>query len=288
MENFPTIAGLQSFLKGQRQLHQSIGFVATMGALHNGHLSLLERAKAENDVVVCSIFVNPTQFNDPKDLEKYPRPIEKDIGLLNQSGCDALFLPAVDEMYFDKEEWHLDLNGLDKVLEGASRPGHFAGVTQIVYKLFNAVGPCTAYFGQKDLQQFRIIQYMVEKLNMPQKLVRCPILREPDGLAMSSRNVHLSPSERQQARVLSKTLFWLRDHLTQKNALKEAWDTIVREGVEPDYLALINGHTLQAILYDEISSTRDEVAAVVAARVGQTRLIDNYIVKPTGHTVSIL
>src|ERR1035437_4176598 len=156
-----------------------------MGALHSGHLSLIEQAQQNNDEVVCSIFLNPSQYNDPKDLEKYPRTIEADIKMLEQVKCDVLFNPGVNEIYDDNEQWHLSTGGLEHLLEGKFRPGHYQGVTQVVYKLFNIVNPDTAYFGQKDYQQFLIISKMVDQLNMPVKLVMCPIRREADGLAMS-------------------------------------------------------------------------------------------------------
>src|ERR1700748_298414 len=158
-----------------RSSGKSVGFVPTMGALHQGHLSLLALAQQQTDLVVCSIFVNPSQFNDPKDLEKYPRTIEADTALLEQVKCDVLFYPAVNEIYDDNEQWHLNIGEMEHLLEGKYRPGHYQGVTQVVYKLFNIVKPDKAYFGQKDYQQFLIIRKMVELLNIPVTLVMCPI-----------------------------------------------------------------------------------------------------------------
>lgn len=288
LKKIATMAALKSFLDHQRKNKKTIGFVPTMGALHQGHLSLLERAGIENDLVVCSIFVNPTQFNDPKDLEKYPRPFLHDIAKLESLKCDVLFNPQVTEMYTQNEHWEIDLDGLDTVLEGLHRPGHFAGVTQIVYKLLHAAGPCTAYFGQKDFQQFRIVQYMVDKLNMPYTLVRCPIFREPDGLAMSSRNIYLNENERQNALTLSKSLVWLSDHLMENDVMQKARNMLTgNKGLVLDYLELIDGETLQTILPREMGSTDHEVVAVVAAKAGNTRLIDNCIVKALEHPVSI-
>jgi pantoate--beta-alanine ligase len=257
--------------------NKTIGFVPTMGALHAGHLSLLAQSRQETDITVCSIFVNPTQFNDPKDLEKYPRPIESDIAKLQQGGCDVLFNPEVSEMYAANEQWHLDLGELEHLLEGKFRPGHYQGVTQVVYKLFDIVKPDLAFFGQKDYQQFLIISKMVEILNLPVKLEMCPILREPDGLAMSSRNIHLSADDRQHALVLSKTLNWLKQHFKRDHILalqEECFHKIAAEpGVVPEYFEIADGDNL----HPANSSTRN-IVALVAARVGNTRLIDNVII----------
>ena len=182
---FTTKHSLQQFLQKIRDTNKTFGFVPTMGALHAGHLSLIEQARQNNDEVVCSIFVNPRQFNDPKDLEKYPRTIEADIRMLEKGNCDILFNPPVSEIYDGNEKWHLNIGEAEHLLEGKVRPGHYQGVTQVVYKLFNIVKPDTAYFGQKDYQQFMIISHMVKQLHLPVKLVMCPILREADGLAMS-------------------------------------------------------------------------------------------------------
>jgi pantoate--beta-alanine ligase len=227
-------------------------------------------------VVVCSIFVNPTQFNDPKDLERYPRPIADDTAQLANAGCDILFNPAVTEMYAGNEQWHLDIGPLEFVLEGKFRPGHYQGVTQVVFKLFDIVKPDTAFFGQKDYQQFMVINRMVQILNLPIELVMCPIVREADGLAMSSRNIHLSATERLQALALSKILFWVRDEFdrTQITALQQnAFEQLQQaDGVQAEYLEIADGKTLQPA--NQNSKT---IVALVAARVGQTRLIDNVL-----------
>lgn len=277
MKTYTSRKGLGEYLDGLRKGNKTIGFVPTMGALHQGHLSLIAIAQQHCDVVVCSIFVNPTQFNDPKDLEKYPRPIQSDIQKLEQAGCDILFNPEVNEMYAGNEQWHLDLGELEHLLEGKFRPGHYQGVTQVVYKLFNIVKPDVTFFGQKDYQQFLVIQKMVNMLNLPVKLVMCPILREPDGLAMSSRNIHLSAEDRQHALVLSKTLKWLKESFSPA-----ATDTLQKEGA-----AMISAEQGVNLEYFEVVDGRDlrpanrnsrPVVALVAAKVGATRLIDNIIV----------
>jgi pantoate--beta-alanine ligase len=272
-----TTREIQQYLLQIHNQGKTIGFVPTMGALHQGHLSLIKLAQQGNDEVVCSIFVNPTQFNDPADLEKYPRPIVDDIAKLEQIGCDVLFNPQVKDIYADNEQWHLDIGELENLLEGKFRPGHYQGVTQVVYKLFNIVKPDTAYFGQKDYQQFLIISKMVELLNMPVKLMMCPIQREADGLAMSSRNIHLSPVDRQHALILSKTLNWANDNFDRNKIdeiKKEAAHLINNEpGVELEYFEICDGDNLHPANRDS-----KKIVALVAARVGKTRLIDNVLI----------
>ncbi len=248
-----------------------------MGALHNGHLSLIRIAQQQCDVVVCSIFVNPTQFNDPNDLEKYPRPIAADIQKLEGVNCDILFEPAVNEMYAGNEHWHLPIGELEHLLEGASRPGHYQGVTQVVSKLFNIVMPDVAFFGQKDYQQFLVITKMVELLNMPVKLVMCPIERETDGLAMSSRNIHLSVADRQNALVLSRTLNTIKEQFNVQHisALKQQAEKAIalQPGVEISYFEIADGDTLEPA-----TANSKHIVALVAAKVGNTRLIDNVVI----------
>ena len=279
MKTFTTKQPVHQYLFQLKATGKSIGFVATMGALHQGHLSLIELAKQQNDVVVCSIFVNPTQFNDPKDLEKYPRTLEADSRLLEQAGCDVLFSPDVNEMYDDNEQWHLNIGETEHLLEGEFRPGHYQGVTQVVYKLFNIIPADRAYFGQKDYQQFLVISKMVDMLEVPVKLVMCPIMRETDGLAMSSRNVHLSAEDRQHALVLSRTLNQIKAKFDSKNipALKkEAAKLINAEpGVALDYFEIADGETLH-----EATAESNSIVALVAAKVGKTRLIDNVVLSP--------
>ena len=276
MKIFTTKTALQQYLSQLKDLGKSIGFVPTMGALHQGHISLIKQAQQICDVTVCSIFVNPTQFNDPKDLEKYPRTIETDVALLEQVSCDVLFNPPVSEIYDDNEQWHLNIGELETLLEGEFRPGHYQGVTQVVYKLFSIVKPDYAFFGQKDFQQYAVINKMVELLQLDVKMQMCAIMREADGLAMSSRNIHLTAEDRQHALILSKTLNWVKDHFDGDkiaNLKATAAEKINAEtGVELEYFAIADGDTLRPAN----ENTKYNVA-LVAAKVGKTRLIDNII-----------
>jgi pantoate--beta-alanine ligase len=275
---FTAKGSLSKYLDELRNNGKSIGFVPTMGALHQGHLSLLAQSQQQTDVSVCSIFVNPTQFNDPKDLEKYPRPIESDIQKLEQAGCDVLFNPEVNEMYAGNEQWHLNLGELEHLLEGKFRPGHYQGVTQVVFKLFDIVKPNLAFFGQKDYQQVLVIQKMIDLMHLKVKLVMCPILRESDGLAMSSRNIHLSADDRQHALVLSKTLNWLKQNFDAgqtASLTKQCEDKIKAEpGVQLEYFEIADGENLH-----NASQDSKQIVALVAAKVGNTRLIDNMIIR---------
>lgn len=277
MEVVNTITALRSLLGPIKLAKQKIALVPTMGALHKGHLSLIDLAKQQADFVVCSIFVNPTQFTDPKDLEKYPRPLEHDLDMLRVSGCDLVFMPPVKEMYPEPENWHIDLGPAEFLLEGEFRKGHYQGVTQIVKKLFDAVTPDLAFFGQKDFQQVLMIQKMVSYFSMPVRIITCPIIREADGLAMSSRNIHLSAEDRQNALVLSKALYYVRDNFARLNIpelLQEARTMIQSTpGVELDYFTIADGATLMPAL----GKSQSNIVALVAAKVGQTRLIDNMI-----------
>jgi len=276
LKTFTTRSEIQQHLADLNTQHT--GFVPTMGALHQGHISLIQLAKQQNDVVICSIFVNPTQFNDPKDLEKYPRPIADDIQKLEAAGCDILFNPPVSEIYDTDEKWHLNIGQLEFLLEGEFRPGHYQGVTQVVYKLLSIVKPATLYMGQKDYQQFMVVSRMVELLSIPVKMVMCPIEREPFGLAMSSRNIHLSADERQHALVLYKTLNWLKANFNGANIFQLEQDAMAmlqaEPGVEPEYIEIADGKTL--LPADE---TSEIIVALTAAKVGKTRLIDNMIIR---------
>jgi pantoate--beta-alanine ligase len=273
---FTTRENLHNYLAERRLSGKTIGFVPTMGALHNGHISLLQFAKTQTDETVCSIFVNPTQFNDKRDLALYPRPIESDSEKLRNAGCDILFNPTVDEMYAANESWHLDIGPLEHLLEGTSRPGHYQGVMQVVAKLFNIVQPDMAFFGQKDYQQFLVINKMVQQLQMPVTMVMCPIVREDDGLAMSSRNVRLSAEEREHALVLSRSLRLVREQLpyhTYAELKQLAADLIGQEpGVVLDYFEIADGDTLLPA-----QAGAAKIVALVAAKVGNVRLIDNVI-----------
>ena len=247
-----------------------------MGALHEGHLALIRIAAAQCDIVVCSIFVNPTQFNDPVDFEKYPKTIETDIAKLESLKCDILFLPDVKEMYPEKEDWHFDLGELEKVLEAKSRPGHYQGVTQIVKKLLDAVKPDHVFFGQKDFQQFLVIEKMVRRLRIHVKLIMCPIVRDHDGLALSSRNVRLSQEERQKALALSQALRLTKKEFKKKTIQQLKADSISfleARGIKPDYFEICNAKNLEVVSGKRAA----KLIVLVAAYVGETRLIDNLI-----------
>ncbi len=257
---------------------KSIGLVPTMGALHQGHMSLVEKAAAENDVVVVTIFVNPTQFNDPSDLDLYPRTLDQDLELLRQLEADLVFVPAVKEMYPDEDTQVFDLGGLDKVMEGKHRPGHFNGVAQIVSKLFLMIRPQRAYFGQKDFQQLVIIRRLVEILDMNLTIVSCPIIRENDGLAMSSRNTRLSKEERKLAPFIYETLVHaseLMDALSPSQ-LKE-WVILQfkkQSALELEYFEIVeNKGLISVIKWDEEMNK----VACLAVLLGGVRLIDNLI-----------
>lgn len=277
MKVINTIAALKSLLEPIKLGQQKIALVPTMGALHKGHVSLINIAQQYADVVVCSIFVNPTQFTDPKDLEKYPRPLEHDMQMLREAGCDVVFMPSVKEMYPGAEEWHIDLGPAEFLLEGEFRKGHYQGVTQIVKKLFDAVNPDVAFFGQKDFQQVLMIENMVAYFKLPVQIISCPIIREEDGLAMSSRNIHLNEADRKNALVLSRALSYVKDHFEEKSIaelLTEAKEMISAvSGVELDYFTIANGKTL----LPENNKNQSDLVALVAAKVGQTRLIDNML-----------
>ncbi|MEE1946269.1 pantoate--beta-alanine ligase [Pedobacter sp. KR3-3] len=280
MEILHTITALKAWLQPQQDASSKIALVPTMGALHKGHLSLIEIAQQQASIVVCSIFVNPTQFTDPKDLEKYPRPLEHDIKMLQEAGCSAVFMPTVKEMYPHyptPENWHIDLGSAEFLLEGEFRKGHYQGVTQIVKKLFDAVQPDLAFFGQKDFQQVLMIKNMVKYFDLPVEIVSCPIIREDDGLAMSSRNIHLSASDRQNALVLSRALQFVKDNyhrLSLEALLGQARQMIsTTPGVELDYFTIADQETLLPIA----DQTNKNAIALVAAKVGETRLIDNML-----------
>lgn len=271
-----TIKELKEELLPLRQAGKSIGFVPTMGALHRGHASLVERSAAENDVTVVSIFVNPTQFNDKNDLENYPRTLDADCRLLEACGAMLAFAPSVGEMYPVPDTREFSFAPLDTVMEGACRPGHFNGVAQIVSKLFYAVEPHKAYFGEKDFQQLAIIREMVRRLGMGVHIVGCPIVRESDGLAMSSRNTLLTAGERERALVISRTLFASLDFA--KNATLSETKAFVEnainatEGLELEYFMIVDGNTLQPL---EAWEESDYPVGCIALFCGKIRLIDN-------------
>ena len=276
MNVFNFIVDIQRFVEEKHNLGLKVGFVPTMGALHEGHLSLINRAKKENDIVVCSVFVNPIQFNNPADLEKYPRTPEKDIEKLEQAGCDAVFMPTAEEMYPNKVEDHYDFGDIEHVMEGACRPGHFNGVAIVVRKLFEIVNPNKAYFGEKDFQQLAIIKKMVRDLNMNLEIVPCPIVREIDGLAMSSRNVRLNEAERAIAPKIFSTL---NEAITKKDAMspsemkKYTLDKYAEiKEFDVEYVEITDEINLKSL---ENWNECDHARIFVALQLGPVRLIDN-------------
>ena len=266
------------FIAKQRESGLKLGFVPTMGALHAGHISLVEKAKRENDLVIVSIFVNPTQFNNPEDLKNYPRTPEDDHRKLKAAGADLLFEPSVDEIYTHglQEGKVIDLGKLEHVLEGAHRPGHFKGVVQVVSRLFEIVQPHKAYFGEKDYQQLAVIRKMTSALHDPIEIIGCETMREESGLAMSSRNLRLSPEERETATQIYKAMKYVRDNhkkLGASVALKNAIDTInSHPPLKVEYLEIADAEDLQPI---EIADNNKKVRVFAAVFCGKVRLIDN-------------
>ncbi len=278
---FKKAADIGIFLQQKRQNNPKTGFVPTMGALHQGHISLIESACSENDLVVCSIFVNPTQFNDPKDFQNYPITIENDIDLLEKAGCDALFLPAVEEMYpagLENKKTYA-LGYLETVLEGRYRPGHFQGVCQVVHRLLTIVPADRLYLGQKDFQQCMVIRKMIELENLPIETVICPTLRETDGLAMSSRNMRLDKEAREKAVEISRTLLHIKSSLKagDLSELKTAAvEQLNRTGFKTDYVEIADADTLELIgRWDG----KRKLVALCAAFLGEVRLIDNMLLQ---------
>lgn len=282
MQTLTTIAAIRDALVNARMSGQTIGLVPTMGALHAGHRSLVEASVAACDITVATLFVNPTQFGPNEDFSRYPRTFEADQALLADAGCDFLFAPAVTELYPDEQSIWLQADAAlaDDILCGVSRPGHFRGVLTIVAKLFNIIQPTHAFFGQKDFQQATLIQRLVEELNFPITLVRCPTVREADGLAMSSRNRYLSPADREAATILSR-------------ALSAAKEMILEGETEPDAVQAVMEQCLAAepafvLEYAEVRQTdtlatasaplMGEIVLAIAGKIGTTRLIDNEVV----------
>ena len=271
-----TISELRAELDVQRKAGKKIGLVPTMGALHAGHASLVKRAVEENEIVVVSDFVNPTQFNDKNDLLKYPRTLEADCELLEKEGAAYVFAPSVEEIYPEPDTRQFDYSPLDTVMEGKYRPGHFNGVCQIVSKLFMIVEPDCAYFGEKDFQQLAIIREMVKQMNFPLQIVGCPIVREEDGLAMSSRNTRLSAQERQQALNISQTLFksqaFAASHSVEETQRFVEDAIAASEGLELWYFEIVDGLTVQKIAAWEDT---DYAVGCITVYCGDVRLIDN-------------
>jgi pantoate--beta-alanine ligase len=275
-----TIDDMRSASRDARRERKRLGFVPTMGALHEGHLSLMRAAKAKCDVVAVSIFVNPLQFGPGEDLAKYPRTFERDTSLLEKESIDILFAPTPEEMYPAGAITYVTVEGLSDKLCGRSRPGHFRGVTTVVAKLFNIVEPDLAFFGQKDAAQATIIRRMVRDLNLPVEIAVYPIVREPDGLAMSSRNAYLSPQERKSALILHRALSEVKSRFDQgernaANLIKTGKQLIAQEpAVRLDYFEIVDPATL-----DPIGELTKSVLVAVAAFVGNTRLIDNILLE---------
>jgi len=279
---FKHTVDLQSWLQGQRVGGRHTGFVPTMGALHPGHVSLVEKARAECDIVAASIFVNPTQFNNPSDFEKYPVTIESDIRMLVAAGADLLFLPGVADIYPEGLDSlpHYDLGFLETVLEGRYRPGHFQGVCQVVHLLLKAVQPDRLYMGQKDYQQCMVIDQLIRTENLPVELVVMPTLREPDGLAMSSRNMRLDAGQRALATHISRVLYGIRNDLAI-GALEwlrsRGQSELEALGFQVDYVEISDARTLEPV---SDWDGRRPLVALVAAFLGEVRLIDNLLLTP--------
>ena len=276
MKVISRISELQQELSAQREAGKGIGFVPTMGALHQGHASLVKRSVAENDVTVVSVFVNPTQFNDKNDLKNYPRDLQADCQLLESIGADVVFAPEVEEMYPEPDTRVFSFAPLDTVMEGGCRPGHFNGVAQIVSKLFYAVAPDKSYFGEKDFQQLAIIREMVRQLDIKVEIIGCPIVRESDGLALSSRNMLLSADERQRALTISRALFASVEYAAAHTLAetKSYVEDIINgtEGLQLEYFQIVDGNTLQEI---KEWSDSDYIVGCIALFCGKIRLIDN-------------
>ncbi len=277
MIQFDRPGELHTFLREKKQLGASVGFIPTMGALHEGHLSMVRRSVTENDLTVVSIFVNPIQFNNPADLEKYPRNLERDISQLDCARCDILFTPGVADMYPPGEVLQeIDLNGLDRVMEGKFRPGHFRGVAIVVRKLFETVEPHVAYFGKKDFQQLVIIRHMVKSLDLPVRIIPIETARESDGLAMSSRNLRLTPEDRALAPKIHEVLQWTRSQAgnippRELERLALARLKAVR-GLDPEYFEIVNAVTLLPVTDWQQNAP---AVACTAVNINNIRLIDN-------------
>ncbi len=282
MRTITTFSELRRALALQREQGKSIGFVPTMGALHEGHLSLVRMSKQQMDVTVVSIFVNPTQFGPSEDFEKYPRTLEADASMLVEAEVEFLFIPTVDQIYPKGHATSIHLDGITNLYEGARRPGHFDGVATVVSILFNIVQPQTAYFGQKDAQQVAVIRKLVTDLSFPVEIIAGATIRDGDGLALSSRNRYLSASERKEALALSKALFQARDLMRNTGDISKAISSGIAEfeRLAPhgalDYLDIVDSETFQpATSFEAKEGTNSSAIIIIAAHIGATRLIDN-------------
>ncbi len=277
MEVIKTIAEMKRL---RLKLAEPVGFIATMGYLHLGHLALVRQARTDNASVVVSIFVNPTQFGTGEDFDRYPRNLERDLSLLQKEGVDAVFAPATVEIYPPRFSSRVEVNNIARRLEGASRPGHFKGVSTVVAKLFNIIQPTRAYFGQKDAQQAIVIKKMVADLNMNLKVITLPTVREPDGLAISSRNSYLNPRERQAALVLYQSLMlakklWQRGEKDAEKLRQEMARLIRKEPLATiDYVSIADTETLE-----ELEEVEPPALVSLAVKIGETRLIDNVVLE---------
>lgn len=276
------IESVKEMIEWRREYAEfTLGFVPTMGYLHGGHLSLVERAMDENQIVCVSIFVNPAQFGPNEDYKNYPRDLARDLGLLRCCKIGVIFAPHAKEMYPSDFQTVVNVQDVTKPLEGEARPGHFAGVTTVVAKMFNIVQPTRAYFGQKDAQQVKVISQMVRDLNYPVEVITCPIVREPDGLAMSSRNTYLSPTEREQATVLYRSLKAAKRLYAQGErdaaTIKAAVLTVLEQesAAQPEYVSLADNLTLQEL--GDVIRDDQQVLISMAVKVGQPRLLDNIL-----------
>jgi pantoate--beta-alanine ligase len=278
MEIFSQIGQLRAFLEQKKLLDKSVGFVPTMGALHNGHLALIRESQQENPITICSIYVNPAQFNNADDLARYPRTLDRDIEMLKSTNCDALFCPSNDEIYPEKPVLTFNFGHLEQILEGKFRPGHFSGVAMVVSKLLHIVQPSCTYFGQKDFQQFKIVECLVHELMFTTELRCIPIQREPDGLALSSRNMRLDEAGRRNAIVFYKSLQLAKQRLAEglsmteiKREAKVNCEKI--EGIQLEYLELAD--TANFVVTENV---RGKAILLIAGYVGDVRLIDNILV----------
>jgi len=274
---FKQAAELGRYLEKQRSMQRKTGFIPTMGALHQGHLALVKEAQKHTDITVCSIFVNPTQFNDPNDFKKYPQTLDKDIYQLEQTGTNILFLPSVDEMYpqgIHRLE-HYDLGYLETILEGAYRPGHFQGVCQVMSRLLKMVEPDDLFMGQKDYQQCMVVQWLLKNLSMPTRFEAVPTRREADGLAMSSRNMRLPEADRKKAPAIYQALEYIRQHITAgplSSLQQQGRNILEKEGFTIDYISISAANSLSPI---DNWDGKEPLVALIAAFLGEVRLIDN-------------
>ncbi|MEM1217719.1 MAG: pantoate--beta-alanine ligase [Bacteroidota bacterium] len=279
---FRQVQQLQTFVRQQKKQGRHFGFAPTMGALHEGHVSLIKQAKVENELAVASIFVNPTQFNESSDLEKYPRTEEKDLLLLEKVGCDVVFLPSVEEVYPSGLDTTvpIDLGYLVEPMEGQFRPGHFEGVVEVVHRLLEITLADSLYMGQKDYQQFAVVQEMIRQLSLPVHIVRCPIIREEDGLAKSSRNVRLTAQDRHTAPALYQLLQRAQQQLLEGQSPSSISAGAMQFMAElpnfrPEYFSIVDGSTLRPII--DKDQQHQGIVACLACWAGQVRLIDNHV-----------